>query len=106
MALMGGAVSSALGVGGRAGSVGERSAVARSVLEQVTADLLSGAHRGVIVDSPPGAGKSTLVVELAKRLADTGEPVMVVAQTNEQVDDLVDRLATAHGVGEDPSSGL
>lgn len=96
---MGGAVSSAVGVGSgrRAGSVGERSAVARSVLEQVTADLLSGAHRGVIVDSPPGAGKSTLVVELAKRLADTGEPVMVVAQTNEQVDDLVDRLATAHG---------
>jgi hypothetical protein len=74
-----------------------RSAAARSVLDQVTADLLSGAHRGVIVDSPPGAGKSTLVVELAKRLADTGEPVMVVAQTNEQVDDLVDRLATKHG---------
>ncbi len=76
----------------------DRSAAARSVLDQVTADLLSGAHRGVIVDSPPGAGKSTLVVELAKRLADTGEPVMVVAQTNEQVDDLVDRLATKHGV--------
>jgi hypothetical protein len=75
---------------------GDRSAAARAVLDSVTADLLSGAHRGVIVDSPPGAGKSTLVVELAKRLADTGEPVMVVAQTNEQVDDLVDRLATAH----------
>lgn len=89
-----------------AGSPGGRSAAARSVLDQVTADLLSGAHRGVIVDSPPGAGKSTLVVELAKRLADTGEPVMVVAQTNEQVDDLVDRLATAHGASEDPSTGL
>lgn len=84
-----------------AGTAADRSAAARSVLDQVTADLLSGAHRGVIVDSPPGAGKSTLVVELAKRLADTGEPVMVVAQTNEQVDDLVDRLATAH-----ESSGL
>ena len=88
------------------GSVGDRSAAARSVLDQVTADLLSGAHRGVIVDSPPGAGKSTLVVELAKRLADTGEPVMVVAQTNEQVDDLVDRLATAHGANEDPDRAL
>jgi len=73
-----------------------RSAAARAVIDRVTADLLCGTHRGVIVDSPPGAGKSTLVVELAKRLADTGEPVMVVAQTNEQVDDLVDRLATAH----------
>jgi hypothetical protein len=76
-------------------SVG-RSAAARAVIDQVTADLLSGEHRGVIVDSPPGAGKSTLVVELAARLAETGEPVMVVAQTNEQVDDLVDRLARAH----------
>jgi hypothetical protein len=83
----------------------DRSASARAVLDRVTADLLSGAHRGVIVDSPPGAGKSTLVVELAKRLADTGDPVMVVAQTNEQVDDLVDRLATAHGAIGDPEGG-
>lgn len=86
-------------------SVADRSADARAVIERVTADLLSGSHRGVIVDSPPGAGKSTLVVELAKRLADTGEPVMIVAQTNEQVDDLVDRLATAHGQGARPDSG-
>ncbi len=86
-------------------SVADRSADARAVIERVTADLLSGAHRGVIVDSPPGAGKSTLVVELAKRLADTGEPVMIVAQTNEQVDDLVDRLATAHGQCGRPDSG-
>ncbi len=75
----------------------DRSAAARAVVDTVTADLLRGRHRGVIVDSPPGAGKSTLVVELAGRLAGTGGPVMIVAQTNEQVDDLVDRLATAHG---------
>ncbi|HEU5357171.1 MAG TPA: AAA domain-containing protein [Actinocrinis sp.] len=75
------------------------------MIERVTADLLSGLHRGVIVDSPPGAGKSTLVVELARRLADTGEPVMIVAQTNEQVDDLVDRLATAHGGQDDNAVG-
>ena len=48
---------------------------------------------GVVVDSPPGAGKSTLVVRAALTLADDGEQVMVVAQTNEQVDDLVHRLA-------------
>ena len=42
-----------------------------------------------------GAGKSTLVVKAALALAGAGEPVMVVAQTNGQVDDLVDRLAVA-----------
>ncbi|HLI39914.1 MAG TPA: AAA domain-containing protein [Streptosporangiaceae bacterium] len=59
----------------------------------VLADLGSGRHRGVVVDSPPGAGKSALVVRAATELADAGERVMVVAQTNEQVDDLTDRLA-------------
>lgn len=73
-----------------------KSAEARAVIEAVCRDLLSRVHRGVIVDSPPGAGKSTLVVELAGRLAATGERVMIVAQTNEQVDDLVARLAVAH----------
>jgi hypothetical protein len=58
-------------------------------------DTLHGTHRGVVVDSPPGAGKSTLVVRAARELAAAGRPLMVVAQTNAQVDDLVDRLATA-----------
>ncbi|WP_371497162.1 AAA family ATPase [Kitasatospora sp. NBC_00374] len=52
-----------------------------------------GAPRGVVVDSPPGAGKSTLVVRAAKELVAAGERLMIVAQTNSQVDDLVDRLA-------------
>ncbi|HEU5333715.1 MAG TPA: AAA domain-containing protein [Actinocrinis sp.] len=68
---------------------------AGEVARMIERDLAGGAHRGVIVDSPPGAGKSTLVVALARRLAATGQPVMIVAQTNEQVDDLVDRLAEA-----------
>ncbi|WP_230395565.1 AAA family ATPase [Plantactinospora alkalitolerans] len=59
------------------------------------ADLHSGEHRGVVVDSPPGAGKSTLVVRAAGELAEAGEPLIVIAQTNEQVDDLVGRLAQA-----------
>ncbi|AXK37745.1 helicase [Streptomyces armeniacus] len=58
-------------------------------------DTLHGAHRGVVVDSPPGAGKSTLVVRAARELAAAGRPLMVVAQTNAQVDDLVHRLALA-----------
>ncbi|MGX1882675.1 AAA domain-containing protein [Streptomyces sp. NPDC055287] len=56
-------------------------------------DTLHGAHRGVVVDSPPGAGKSTLVVRAALELAGAGRPLMVIAQTNAQVDDLVLRLA-------------
>lgn len=63
------------------------------VVEAVLADLGGVAHRGVVVDSPPGAGKSTLVVRAAVELAGSGEPAMVIAQTNEQVDDLIDRLA-------------
>nr|WP_237536651.1 AAA domain-containing protein [Streptomyces sp. SID5785] len=55
-------------------------------------DTLDGDARGVVVDSPPGAGKSTLVVRAALELADAGRPLMVVAQTNAQVDDLVVRL--------------
>jgi hypothetical protein len=68
--------------------------LAARAADAVLADLSAG-HRGVIVDSPPGAGKSDLVVRAAAAVATAGEPVMVIAQTNEQVDDLVDRLATA-----------
>ena len=56
---------------------------------------MNGSARGVVVDSPPGAGKSTLVVRAARELAAAGESLMIVAQTNAQVDDLADRLATA-----------
>lgn len=68
---------------------------AERVITAVLADLRSGAHRGVVVDSPPGAGKSTLVVRAAVELAAGDEQLIVIAQTNEQVDDLIDRLATA-----------
>ena len=66
---------------------------AERVISAVLSDLRSGEHRGVVVDSPPGAGKSTLVVRAAVELAAAGEPLIIVAQTNEQVDDLIDRLA-------------
>lgn len=35
----------------------------------VLADLRLGGHRGVLVDSPPGAGKSTAAVRAAVALA-------------------------------------
>jgi len=59
----------------------------------ILADL-ENSRRGIVVDSPPGAGKSTLVMWAAGELAAAGEAVMIIAQTNEQVDDLTDRLAT------------
>jgi hypothetical protein len=73
---------------------GTPQAEAAAVVRAVLADLPG--HRGVVVDSPPGAGKSTLVVRAAGHIAESGEPLMIVAQTNEQVDDLVDRLAAEH----------
>ncbi|MFF0431943.1 AAA domain-containing protein [Streptomyces sp. NPDC004327] len=69
------------------------SAEAARATAGILADTLHGTARGVVVDSPPGAGKSTLVVRAALELAAAGRPLMVVAQTNAQVDDLVLRLA-------------
>ncbi|MFF4169861.1 AAA domain-containing protein [Streptomyces sp. NPDC001744] len=69
------------------------SAEAGRATDAILADTLHGTARGVVVDSPPGAGKSTLVVRAALELASAGRPLMVVAQTNAQVDDLVLRLA-------------
>ncbi|NGO77042.1 AAA family ATPase [Streptomyces sp. YC504] len=69
------------------------SAAAAEATTAILRDTLHGTDRGVVVDSPPGAGKSTLVVNTALELAAAGRPLMVVAQTNAQVDDLVLRLA-------------
>jgi hypothetical protein len=91
-------------------SIAEASVLARQATEGILA-ALAVADRGVVVDSPPGAGKSTLVVRVAAQLAGatladgtlaggalagTGDRVMVVGQTNEQVDDLIDRLAAEY----------
>jgi hypothetical protein len=68
-------------------------AEAAAATAAILADL-RGTHRGVVVDSPPGAGKSTLVVRAVRELtADPAARLIVVAQTNSQVDDLVDRIA-------------
>ncbi|WCH91215.1 AAA family ATPase [Streptomyces moderatus] len=62
----------------------------------ILSSLDTAPGRGVVVDSPPGAGKSTLVVKATGHLTSAGHQLMIVAQTNEQVDDLVDRLAREH----------
>ncbi|UJB42166.1 AAA domain-containing protein [Streptomyces sp. A1-5] len=68
-------------------------AAAAEATAAILRDTLHSPRRGVVVDSPPGAGKSTLVVRAARELAAAGRRLMIVAQTNAQVDDLVLRLA-------------
>jgi len=68
-------------------------AAASTVTNAILADLGRSTHRAVVVDSPPGAGKSTLVVTAALTLVAADERCMIIAQTNNQVDDLVTRLA-------------
>ena len=76
-------------------AVADPGTAAESAVLRILADLDGTVERGVVVDSPPGAGKSTLVVRASRHLVARGERTMIVAQTNEQVDDLVDRLAIA-----------
>ncbi|WP_268817508.1 AAA domain-containing protein [Thermomonospora echinospora] len=71
------------------------SAASQQAVESVLADMARAGDgdRGVVVDSPPGAGKTTLVVRAARALTESGETTMIIAQTNNQVDDLIERLA-------------
>ncbi|MFE5794925.1 AAA domain-containing protein [Streptomyces sp. NPDC056503] len=74
-------------------AVPDPAAAAAKATAEILESTLAATAPGVVVDSPPGAGKSTLVVRAALELAAVGRPLMVVAQTNAQVDDLVLRLA-------------
>ncbi len=98
-----------------AGTGWDPAAAAAAATGAILAAVRQGPHRGVVVDSPPGAGKSTLVVRAARELAADGERLMIVAQTNAQVDDLAVRLATAdprlavgrlHGADAPPAAEL
>lgn len=95
--------------------VADPAQAAARATRDILRDCRVGPHRGVVVDSPPGAGKSTLVVRAARELAAAGEQLMIVAQTNAQVDDLADRLASAdpeltvgrlHGADSPPDPAL
>lgn len=66
-----------------------------SLTEQVMKRLAAaGPNSAVIAEAPPGAGKSTLTVSVAKKLLSTDKKLKlaVVTQTNEQADDLVKSL--------------
>ncbi len=66
---------------------------AEQVIQRVLRDLREGAHRGVVVDSPPGRRASRPWWSGPPSSSPPPvTPLMIVAQTNEQVDDLIDRL--------------
>ncbi|WP_158070547.1 AAA family ATPase, partial [Streptomyces luteocolor] len=67
--------------------------LANTAVTDVLAALTGNTTQPLVVDSPPGAGKSTLVAEAARTLAAAGERCIIVAQTNYQVDDLLISLA-------------
>lgn len=70
----------------------------KRLTKQVVADIgAAGRHAAVLAEAPPGAGKSTLTVSVAKALIaqEKGLRLAIVTQTNEQADDLVGSLARA-----------
>ena len=75
---------------------------AAAAREAVWAAVNSG--RTTLVDSPPGAGKSTLVREIGRRAAADGQ-VPIVVQTNDQGDDMVRGLVADQRAGRGPDGG-
>lgn len=67
----------------------------RLAVEEVLDRVLARREQVVSVDSPPGAGKSELVLDVADRgTFDGAGQIGIVSQTNEQADDLTMRLAS------------
>ncbi len=80
----------------RATTPGLAARAARLNPEQERAlDLSDRALDLALVHGPPGTGKTTVLVEVIRRAAARGEPVLATAPSNLAVDNLVERLAEA-----------
>jgi len=73
-------------------------ALSRLAIDRISS-LLDASTPVVLVDSPPGAGKSTLVREMARRQAPHRRQVPIVVQTNAQADDMVASLVAEMNAG-------
>ena len=66
----------------------ERREAAATTREEVWTTVTAAGTRSTLVDSPPGAGKSTLVREIGRRARRRAQ-VPIVVQTNDQADDML-----------------
>lgn len=58
-------------------AVPDPATAAAAATEAILANMADRRHRAVVVDSPTGAGKSTLVVRAAQELTEGGEDPLV-----------------------------
>lgn len=78
---------------------GDFSSTNADFTKRVVADIdRAGANAAVLVEAPPGAGKTSLTVSVSKELVsqNRGMRLPIVTQTNEQADDLVLSLRRKH----------